>query len=122
MAKPTRYTAQMVEDYMQKGYWQPVTYSGCWERNARDYPDREAIVDSKTRVTWSQAKQWTDRMALGLLEMGVKRDEAIVIQLPNYVELILLRVACEKAGVLHVPVMRTLRHREMEYSDSVRKQ
>jgi non-ribosomal peptide synthetase component E (peptide arylation enzyme) len=115
MAKPTRYTAQMVEDYMQKGYWQPVTYSGCWERNARDYPDREAIVDSKTRVTWSQAKQWTDRMALGLLEMGVKRDEAIVIQLPNYVELILLRVACEKAGVLHVPVMRTLRHREMEY-------
>ena len=115
MTKPSFYTKEIPEEYIKKGYWQRPTLSEIWDRNARDYPDKEAIVDSKTRLTWAEAKKWIDRMALRLVELGLKKDDVIVIQLPNCVELWLLRVALEKAGVFYVPALRTLRHGEMKH-------
>lgn len=115
MTKPVRWTEEMVNEYIRRGYWDNTTLYDLWERNARDFPEREAIVDSKLRLTWAEAKKWIDRLALGLIELGLKKDDVIVIQVPNSVEQTLLRVACEKAGVVHVPALRSLRHTEMEY-------
>ena len=115
MSRPSRYTQDMMDQYVRSGQWTLVSWPEVWDKNARDFPDNEAIVDSRVRLTWAQAKQWIDRLALGLLELGFKKDEIIVIQLPNSVELAMLRLACEKAGILCAPVLRTLRHREMEY-------
>jgi len=115
MSKPTRHTAELIAEYIEKGYWELVSLSEVWERNAKDYPQREAIVDSRTRLTWGEAKRWIDRIALGFIERGIKRDELVVVQLVNSVELCLTRVACEKAGILCLPVLRTLRERDMEY-------
>jgi len=86
-----------------------------WKANARDYPDEEAVVDSRMRLTWRQANQWIDRLALGFRALGFRKDDMLVVQLPNSVELVLLRVACERAGLLCLPVLRTWRHSEMEY-------
>lgn len=115
MARPTRYTSEIITEYTGKGYWTSETFADVWDRNARESPHREAIVDSRKRLTWSQAKTWIDRVALRLLELGMNKDEMMVIQLPNCAELVLLRVACEKAGLLFTPVIRSLRHREMEH-------
>ncbi len=115
MAKPTRYTPEMEKEYLGKGYWTRTTFAEVWDRNAREFPDKEAVVDSRTRITWGQAKVWIDRLALGFLDMGFKKDELIVLQLPNSVELNILRVAAEKAGLLSLPIMRTFRHKEVEY-------
>jgi non-ribosomal peptide synthetase component E (peptide arylation enzyme) len=104
----------MIAEYTEKGYWTSETIADLWDQNAREFPDKEAIVDSQNRLTWSQAKTWIDRVALGFLELGFKKDEMIVIQLPNCVELCLLRIACEKAGLVFMPVIRNLRHREIE--------
>lgn len=109
------YILQAKEEYIRKGLWKNVTLFELWDKNARDFPMEEAVVDHKKRLTWAQAKLWIDRLALGLLELGFKKGEVLVIQLPNRVELCLLRVACEKAGILSLPVLRTLRHKEIEY-------
>ncbi len=115
MAKPLRFTPEMFARFGKLGYWTGQRLSEAWDRNAALYPDREALVDSRTRVTWAQAKQWTDRVALSLLELGFKKDDMLVAQLPNCVELVMLRVATEKVSVLFAPVLRTFRHKEMEY-------
>ncbi len=115
MAKPTRYTEELIAEYNKKGYWTAETLVDIWDQNAREYPHKEALVDSKTRLTWAQAKQWIDRIALHLVELGIKKDEVIALQLPNVVEAFLWRVACEKAGVLCAHLLRTLRQYEMEH-------
>lgn len=115
MAKPTRYTQEMYDRYTREGYWTNMTISDYWEQNARLYPDKEALVDLKSRLTWAQAKLWIDRLALAFLEIGLRKDDAVVIQLPNCAELVCLRVACERAGLLQVPVIRVFRHSEMEH-------
>ena len=114
MSQSTKYTAELIEEYTKKGYWGSETLCDYWDRNAENCPEREAIVDSRTRLTWSQAKQYIDRLALGFIKLGIKRDERIVAQLPPMVEGFLLRIACEKAGIICLPAARSLRHAEME--------
>ena len=43
-------------------------------------------------------------MSLALIRLGLARDDLLAIQIPNGVELPLMRVACEKAGVLSLPL------------------
>ena len=98
-----------------RSYWGEGTYASHWDANARNYPDQEALVDSQQRLTWAQAKQLTDRIALNLLKLGIRRDAVVVLQLPNSVELYVWRIACEKAGLLSISVLRSFRQYEMEY-------
>ncbi len=113
MAGPSRYSPEMLAEYRR--HWNAPTFSGYWDLNAQIYPEQEALVDARVRLTWSQLKQMMDRLALGLLEMGMERDQVLVLQLPNWVELYLMRMACEKAGIMSLPALRTFRHHEMEY-------
>ena len=116
MIRKTRYTKEMIEDNIRKGYWSSETFVDLWEQNASKYPDKEAIVDSRgTRLTWSQGKQQIDRLALGLAELGIERGSVIGIQMPDRWEYFLLRLACEKAGLISLSMMRHLQHTEVEY-------
>ena len=114
MAKVSRYTNEMVDQYVKAGYWTRELTVDFWDRNASSYPDEEALVDSRNRLTWLQAKQRIDRLALGLLDLGFKKDDVLLIQLYNSVELNIIRLACEKAGILLTIVPYTFRHTELE--------
>lgn len=113
--KPLVYNDEMRDKYTQIGAWGKPTLADLWDYNARTYPDREAVMDSTKRMTWAQAKQWYDRLALGFLELGLKKDDVVATELPNLVESLLLIFAFEKAGILPLPAMTTFRHAEMEY-------
>ena len=111
----TRYTEELIKDYVEKGFWHPtLLISDLVEQSARDYPDKEAAVDSKTRLTWKEVSQQIDMIARGLLDLGFKRDDVVATQLPNSVEYFLLFFACEKAGVIMATTQHTFRQAEME--------
>ena len=115
MASPTRLAEENIRDYLSRGIWQTMSLSDYWDRNASRIPQAIAVTDGKRNISWAEAKVWTDRVALALIHLGLDRDDVVVLQLPNSVELPLLRVACEKAGALSLPVPRTLRQSEMRY-------
>ncbi|MFC1930478.1 AMP-binding protein, partial [Chloroflexota bacterium] len=115
MSKPTRYGDSIIKEYFKTNEWLPITLFQVWEKNAKRFPEREAVVDGKNRYTWQEASVVINRFALALAEAGFKKDDILVLQLPNTAELPLLRVACEKAGVMCLPVLRNLRTREVEY-------
>lgn len=116
MAEATIRKKKELQEFIDKGLWEDLTWADFWERNARDYPDKEAIVDSNTRLTWSQAKQTIDRLALGFMDLGYKKDDAIVVELPGWVECMIARIAGEKAGLLVAPVLRSYRETEMKHT------
>lgn len=111
--KPSRFTQQMIDEYVKKGYWDFSLISDFWDRNAALYPDEQAISDEGARLTWLQAKEQIDRIALGFLELGIQRDERIAVQLPNCAELFTVRLACEKAGIIAVTMLPAFRHAEV---------
>ncbi|MGO9314363.1 MAG: AMP-binding protein [Syntrophobacteraceae bacterium] len=113
--KPIRYTEEMIKEFLVAGYWTQELFSDFWDRNAREFGDREALVDSKHRLTWSEAKNLMDAIAISWVEMGIPRDARIIIQSPNSVFGFLSRIACEKAGCISLTVYPYLRERELEY-------
>lgn len=115
MAKATRYTKEMIDEYLSRGYWTGETTSEIWDRNAELFGNEEALVDSRKRLSWLEIKQRSDRLAMGLLDMGFQRDELIFLLVPNCVESYIVRLACEKAGILCLTALTGLREREIEY-------
>jgi len=115
MAKPTRFTQEMMDEYLAQGLWIKETTADLWDRNARLIPQKEALIDSRSRLTWLQVKQNSDRIALGLLGMGYKKDEIIFVLLPNCNNSFVIRLACEKAGILSMTALMTIRESEIEY-------
>ncbi len=113
--KPIRYTKEMIKEFMDAGYWTQELFYDFWDRNAREFGDREAMVDSNYRLTWSEAKKLVDAIAISWVEMGIPRDARIIIQSPNTVFGFLSRIACERAGCISLTVYPYLRERELEY-------
>ena len=113
--KPIRYKQAMVDEFLKEGYWTQELFYDFWERNAREYGDREALVDSKYRVTWSEAKKLVDAIAYTWVKMEIPRSARIIIQSPNSVYGFLARIAAERAGLISLTVYPYLRERELTY-------
>jgi len=111
--QPSRFSEQVIDEYVRKGYWDTSLISDSWDKNAVLYPDEEAIIEEDARISWSQAKKQIDRIALGLLELGIKKREKVAVQLFNCAELFIVRLACEKAGIIVVTLLPNLRHAEV---------
>ncbi len=109
----TLYSQEVINDYLRKGLWTlRLTADNC-DHNGRDSPDKEALVDAESHLTWAEVSEQSDRLALGLLDLGFKKDDHILVQLPNCVELYLLIIAGEKSGITIVSAQPTFRQYEL---------
>jgi non-ribosomal peptide synthetase component E (peptide arylation enzyme) len=113
--RPIRYTDEMINEFKRDGYWTDEVFSDFWVRNARELGDREALVDSRYRVTWGEANRLVESLALAWVKLGLPKDSRIIIQAPNSVYGFLARIACEKAGLISLTVYPYLREKELEY-------
>ena len=113
--KPIRYTKAMTDEFLKDGYWTHETFYDFWAKNAREIPDQEALVDSKYRLTWKQAVEIVDAMAISWVEMGIEKHSRMIIQSPNSVYGFLARIACERAGLISLTVYPYLRKKELTY-------
>jgi len=113
--KPVRVSQETIDEYMDKGYWTKDVFCDFFDRHTEEMPDREAVVDSKGRYTHKQLSQWVNRLALKFLEMDIERGDLVVLQVPDCVEYFIVRLACEKAGLVSMVEPLTFRHTEMEH-------
>ncbi len=113
--KPIRYQKDMVDEFLRDGYWTQELFYDFYERNARELGDREALVDSKYRVTWGEAKKLVDAIAISWVDLGIPKFSRIIIQSPNSVYGFLARIAAERAGLISLTVYPYLRQLELEY-------
>lgn len=111
--KGVRMSQDLIDEYVGQGFWTTATMTDCFERNAELWPDKEAVVDSEKRLTWLQVKVNSDRLALKLLELGFKRDDIILVQLPNSVDAFIVQIACRKAGVVNAQALPVFRENEI---------
>src|ERR1035437_8818600 len=112
--KTLRYTQTMVDEFVRDGYWTDEAFYDSYQRNAREIGDREALVDSRYRVTWRQARDLVDAIATAWVEAGIPKSARIIIQAPNSVYGFLARAAAERAGLISLTAFATLRQNELE--------
>ena len=115
MAKPMRLTPEMINEYIAQGFWDEVSIADILKKNALSYPEKEALVDSMTRLTWAELDTLTNSVAAGLLKKGMKRDQALVVQIPTSVDSLITLLACHKAGIVCCFAPMTFRQNEMKH-------
>ncbi|MFC1581119.1 AMP-binding protein, partial [Thermodesulfobacteriota bacterium] len=115
MAKPTRLTQDMIDAYVAQGLWDGQGIGDILRQNAARWPDREAVVDSSHRYSWSGLNRVVNAVAVNLLKMGMGRDQTLVAQIPTSTHTVILLLACHKAGILCCFPPMTFRHKELTH-------
>ncbi len=81
--KPIRYTKEMVDEFTRDGYWTDETFYDFYDRNAREFGNQEALVDSKYRLTWSEAKRLVDGIAQTWVQMASPKTPGSLFNPPT---------------------------------------
>ncbi|WP_286887633.1 class I adenylate-forming enzyme family protein [Aneurinibacillus sp. UBA3580] len=84
-------------------------------RNARKYPEREAIVNGAERVTYRTFDQDVNTLAYGLRELGISQGDKVVLFMPNTKEFLYTYIAVMRLGAVIVPVNAKLTGTELDY-------
>ena len=73
---------------------------------AETQPDKLAVADESRKVTYSQYKDEICRFARILSDMGIKKDDKVVVEAPQAIELLSLAFAIHLVGGVFVPLER----------------
>jgi acyl-CoA synthetase (AMP-forming)/AMP-acid ligase II len=90
------------------------------ERNARKWPDTEAVVEQSpdgrlAAHTFAEFNERADRLANGLAEHGVGQGDAVALYMKNNAETLEAFVGIMKIGALPVPVNHRFKGEEVKY-------
>ena len=104
--------------YYAAGWWREQTFVDDIARNARERPDREAIVGYtggtlERTLTWADYAASVQRCAAALVELGVGPGDVVAVYLPNRWLLGPLLFACARIGAVSSPVIPVLAGREL---------
>ena len=108
-----RFPAEFAARYRAKGYWEDRALRDVFDETFSRYGDRVAIIDGGQSVTYTQLNDRATRLALNLLDEGIKPLDRVVVQLPNVVEFVYLYFALQKIGCIPIMALPTHRYREM---------
>lgn len=114
-----------IREMKAKGWWGDTTLDDLFLKHVKAHPDAEALVDpfnapdfvggTAERLTWRQTADAVDRLAAVLHGHGIRKDDVIVIQLPNIAELTIAYLACIRLGVIASPAPVQYREHELGY-------
>jgi acyl-CoA synthetase (AMP-forming)/AMP-acid ligase II len=82
-------------------------------RQALDRPTAAALVCGDIRLAWQEVAVWVEQAAGWLVALRLPRGAPVLGWLPNCLEWYLLRLACERSGLLWVPVPTSQGKREL---------
>lgn len=101
-----------IEKYEQLGYWEPLTLGQQLRLWAEKYQNRVALVEDETRITYLEFDRKVDELASGFFNLGIKKGDNVVVQLPNRISFVITCFALFRIGAL--PVLSLPAHRESE--------
>lgn len=109
------------ERMLKNGYWLNKTIIQSLEEAVAQHPTKQALVSFRTEgkqqisFNYQEILETTNKIALGLQNLGVIKNDVVSCQLPNWWEFSLLYFACSRIGAVLNPLMPIFRERELEF-------
>ncbi|WP_437971854.1 (2,3-dihydroxybenzoyl)adenylate synthase [Sorangium sp. So ce260] len=111
----TPWPPEIADLYRRVGYWRGETFGDLLRARAAQHPDRIALVGDDRRLSYGELDQRADRLAAGLLRLGIQPRDRVVVQLPNIVEFFEVCFALFRLGALPVLALPAHRRAEITY-------
>ncbi|MFE5970057.1 (2,3-dihydroxybenzoyl)adenylate synthase [Streptomyces sp. NPDC056463] len=100
------------ERYRRAGYWAGASLRQLVDASAARHPDRTAAVDATRRTSYAELTAEADRVASGLLDLGIGHRDRVVVHLPNRIGFLSTVIAL--FGIGAIPVLALPGHRRDE--------
>ncbi|MBL8645360.1 MAG: acyl--CoA ligase [Rhodospirillaceae bacterium] len=114
---------EAIARYTALGWWQQVTVDDMFRACVAAHPDQAALLDAPNRnvfafgepqsLSFAEVDAATDALAALLLRHHVRKDDIVVLQLPNIVEIVIAFLACARIGAIASPVMLAYGERDV---------
>ncbi|GAB2680329.1 class I adenylate-forming enzyme family protein [Aliiglaciecola aliphaticivorans] len=107
-------TLDRIKQYHDSGEWGEVKLHELFDKTASEYPQRTALVDpidkpsltgnQPQRLSYQELSHKVEQLTGAFLQLGLIKDDIVLVQMPNVVELIYCYLAASKLGVILSPV------------------
>ncbi len=110
-----------LESEASKRHWPNKLLTDYLDEAVAATPDKIAwsnfnsMTEKKTTLSFKELQTRSDRIALGLLSLGVGKGDVVSIQLPNWWEFVAIYLATTRIGAVINPLMPIFREREISY-------
>jgi len=121
LVKPLR-----IQNMRADGLWSTRTLYDAFLSNVAQFPDQEAVVDppnresftdgAPQRMGWRALQYAVERLSALLYQHGLRRDDVVVVQLPNTVEQVATYLACHRLGIVVSPLPAVYREHEIGHA------
>ena len=116
---------ERIREWTGKGIWGKKTLVDYFKEQVAKTPDEPGIVDplnkealvglKPERLTFKEFDRAVDATGEALMARGIKKDDIVLVQLPNCWELAMLYLAITRAGALISPMPMQWRQSEIEF-------
>jgi len=116
---------ETIDRYVALGWWGEKTMGELLLETAARQPGALAVADAPNRHTlfggiprrwnWSELQQHVGRAVALMHAQGLRKDDIVVVQLPNCVELHAWYLACAVSGIVLSPVPMQYRAHELSH-------
>lgn len=102
---------------MEKAVLQSLTIGQILDRTIEKYPDTEALiyVDRDFRLTYREFGELVDRLAMGMMALGIQKGEKVAIWATNVPYWVALQFATAKIGAILLTVNTYYKSSELAY-------
>jgi len=108
-------SAERLAEHHRSGFWRRDTIYSLVAQHAKQSPDRFALRDRRSRLTYSQLLQMVDGFAGDLARRGVRPGQRVSVWLPSRAEAAVALLACSRNGYVCSPSL----HREYTVAEVV---
>lgn len=112
-----RRSEALVEQYRSSGAWGDLAIGEELRATAARFPDRVAVVDEWSSITYAELIAQASAVASGLVRHGIRPGDAAVMQSGNTIETIVALYGLVLTGA--IPVCSLPQHRVKEINDLI---
>src|SRR4030042_3480608 len=101
-----------IERYSRFRWWLGITLGDMVDKAADLYPRKEALMDDRGKLTYAELHEKVDRLGIGLIHLGLEKEDVVLLQLPNWAEFVFSYFSLQKIGC--IPVLLISGYRQLE--------
>lgn len=101
--------------YREEGCWRGETFGEMLRSRALQYGERTVITTATEEMSYKRLQERVEQLACGFQELGIEKQDRVVVQLPNEVEFFEVIFALFNLGALPVFALPSHRYSEVHY-------
>jgi fatty-acyl-CoA synthase len=95
--------------------WVERTISQQFDHAAEEFAERPFFITAERTYTYAEMRDWSRRIASGLIARGVRTGDHVAMVMGNHPEFAAVKFAIARVGAVAVPINFLLRRHELSY-------